>query len=147
MIQLDHRERFQMELWILLLQSRKQISEITEREFGVQAAGDVQFSGTFRHGLSGDAQRIVDVVSVGVGLARRAKETTELAIDITDIRRIEMSIDVEVRRPAMLLSPHGVGKFAERVEIVGAEEGHAVFEREALAAIYFPAKLVKLGVV
>jgi len=86
-------------------------------------------------------------VRVGVGLARRAKETTELAIYITDIRRIEMTIDVVVRRPAMLLSSHSVCKFAQRVEVVRAEESYAVFEREALAATYFPANHVKLGVV
>ena len=33
MVKLDHRERFQMQLWILLLKRRKQIGEIAEREF------------------------------------------------------------------------------------------------------------------
>ena len=86
-------------------------------------------------------------MGVGVRLARRAKEAAELTIDIADIRRIEMAVDVEVSRASMLLSPDCVGKFAQGVEIVRAEEGHAVREREALAAIYFPANFVKLGVV
>ena len=136
-----------MKLWILLLQSRKQIGEIAERQFGVQAAGDVQFSRAFRDGLTRDAQGIVDVVRIGIRLTRRAKETTELAIGITDIRRIEMPIDVEVRRPAMLLSSRGVGKFAQRVEIVSAEESYAVSKGETLVAIYFGADLVKSCVV
>ncbi len=70
---------------------------------------------------------------VGVGLARRAKETAELAIDITDVRRIEVTIDIEVSRAPMFLSPHVVGKLTQCVEIVCGEKGDAVCEREAFA--------------
>src|SRR5436853_7108714 len=102
-IELDHRERFQMKLRIRFLQRRKQIGEVTERQFRVQPAGNVKFSRAFIDGLSGDAQRVFDVVRVSVRLTRRAEETAELAVYITDIRRIEMTIDVEVGRAALLV--------------------------------------------
>ncbi len=89
----------------------------------------MQFSRAFGHRLSRDAQGIVDVVRIGVGLARRAKETAKLAINVANVRRIEMTIDVEVSRAPVFRSPDSVGKFAQRVEILGAEEGNAVVER------------------
>src|SRR5712671_5306452 len=95
----------------------------------------MQFSRAFRHSLPRDAQRIVDVMSVGVGLARRAKETAELTVDIADVRRIEMTIDVEVRSPSMFPAPHCIGKFTQGVEIICGKESYAVFERKTFAAI------------
>ena len=103
----------------------------------------MQLSRAFRHGLSRDAERVVDVVRIGVGLSRRAKEATELTINIADVRWIEMTIDVEVSRAPVLRSPDGVGKFAQRVEIVGGEQSNAVFQGKAFAIIYFRANLVK----
>ena len=81
----------------------------------------MQLSRAFRHCLTGDAQRIIDVVRVGVRLARCAKETAELAIDIADVCRIEMAIDVEISRTSMFPSPNRVGEFAERIKILRAE--------------------------
>ena len=108
-IQLDHREGFQVKLRIFFLQRRQQVSEIAERQFRIQSARDVQFGCAFRYRLSGDAQRIVDVVRVSIGLTRRAKEAAELAINVANVRRIEMAIDVEVSRASVLLPPHRVG--------------------------------------
>ena len=93
----------------------------------------MQLGRAFIHGLSGDAQGILDVVRVSIGLARRAKEPAELTIDIADIRRIEMTIDVKVSGPPMFPAPHVVGKFTQRVEIVGGKKGDAIFEGEAFA--------------
>jgi hypothetical protein len=39
-----------------------------------------------------------------------------------------MTIDVEVSRPPMFPAPHGVGKFAQRVEIVCGEQRYTVIE-------------------
>src|SRR6267378_1834146 len=99
----------------------------------------MQLSRAFRRRLSRYAERVVDVVRIGVGLARRAKETAKLAINITDVRRIEMTIDVEVSRAPVFRSPDGVGKFAQCVEIVCGEQSNAVFEGKAFAVIYFHA--------
>ena len=88
----------------------------------------MQFGRAFADGPSGDAQTVVDIVRVSVRLSRRAEETAELAIDITDVRRIEVAIDVEVARAAMLLPAHRVRQFAERVQVVGVEKRDAVIK-------------------
>src|SRR2546421_3813189 len=96
MIEFDHRERFQMKLRILLLQRCQQIREVAERQLRVESASDMQLSRAFVDRLAGNLQRIIDVVRVSVRSARRAIEAAELAVDVADIRRIEMPIDVEV---------------------------------------------------
>src|SRR5437016_7063129 len=136
-----------MKLRILLLQRCQQIREVTEWKFRVQSACDVQLSRAFTYRLSGDLQRIVDVVRVSVRLARRAIEAAELAVDVANIRRIEMPIDVEVSGAAVLLSTHYIGQLAERVQVVGMEKGEAVIERQTLAGFYLGADVVKLDVV
>jgi hypothetical protein len=88
----------------------------------------VQFRRAFIDGLTGDAQLIVDVVRVSVRLPRRAKEAAELAVDITDVRRIEVTIDVEVGRAAMLSAAHSVRQLAERVQVISIEEGEAILK-------------------
>ena len=77
----------------------------------------MKFGRAFIDCLSGDTQRIFDVVRVSVWLTRRAKEAAELAVNITNIRGIEMAIDVEVSRAAVSLPPHRVGQFAQRIQI------------------------------
>ena len=47
MIDLHHREGFQMKLRILLLKRRQQICEVAERQLRVQPADDVQFRRAF----------------------------------------------------------------------------------------------------
>src|SRR5258708_33755067 len=68
----------------------------------------MQFSRAFRNGLARDAQGIFDVVRVSVRLARRAVEPAEFAINVADVRGIEMAVVVEVKRAAMLLPGGGV---------------------------------------
>src|SRR5437763_1277683 len=147
MIQLNHRERFQVKLRILLLQRYQQIREVAERQLRVESAGDVQLSRAFTYRLSGDLQRIVDVVRVSVRLARRAIEAAELAVDVANIRRIEMPIDVEVSGAAVLLSTHYIGQLAERVQVVGMEKGEAVIERQTLARLHLGADVAEFRIV
>ena len=66
-------------------------------------------------------QRIFDVVRVSVWVARRAVETAEFAVDVTDIRGIKMSIDVESSHASVFLPPHSVGEFPEGIQICGVE--------------------------
>src|SRR5882724_9840097 len=103
----------------------------------------MQFSRAFRKGLAGDAEGIVEVMRVRVRLARGAVEPAEFAINVADIRRIKMPVDVEISRAAMLLPADGVGEFAQGVEIVGREKRYAVFKRQARTACYFAANLVQ----
>src|SRR5438270_11029555 len=111
-IEFDHRESFQMELWIFVLQGRKQVRKVTQREFRIQAARDVQFGGAFANGLAGNAQTVLDVMSICAGLPWCPVETAELAIDITNVCWIEVTIYVEVRNRAVLFSAHMVRELA-----------------------------------
>src|SRR5947207_11218378 len=107
----------------------------------------MQLSRAFVERLAGDLQRIIDVVRVSVRLARSAIEAAELAVDVANIRRIEMPIDVEVSGAAVLLSTNCVGEFAQRVEVFGMEKSEAVIERQTLARLHLRADVVKLDVV
>src|SRR6185369_14668634 len=102
-----------MQLWVLFLQRRKQIGKVTERKFCVESASDVQLGCAFGNCPLCDFQTVVDIVCVSVGLPRCAVETAKLAISVTDVCRIEMSIDVEVGRAAMSLASHDVGQLPE----------------------------------
>ena len=103
-----------MKLRIVLLQRGKQIGEITERQFGVQPARNVKFSRAFLNSFAGNAQAVVDVMRVGVGLSRRAIKAAKLAVGVTNIRRIEVPIDVEISGAAVLAAANAVGEFAQR---------------------------------
>src|SRR6185503_20697610 len=111
-----------MQLRVLFLQRRKQVGKVTEGKFRVESAGDVQLSCAFSNSPFRYFQTVVDVVCVSVGLSRRAIETAKFAIGVTDIRRIEMSIDVEIGRAAMSSSSHDVGQLSESGKIVGGVE-------------------------
>ena len=78
----------------------------------------MKFGGAFAYRLTGYAQRIIYVVRVGIRLARRAKEAAEFAIDVTDIRRIEMTIDIEISRASVLSSTNCISEFAQPIQIV-----------------------------
>ncbi len=86
----------------MLLQRGKQIGEVTKRQLGVQSTCDVEFSCAFLHRFTGDAQAIVDVVGVGVRLARRAIKAAKLAVGVTNVRWVEVTIYVEIRGATML---------------------------------------------
>src|SRR5215471_3955226 len=107
----------------------------------------MQFRRAFLNRLSGDAQGIFNIMGIGVGLPRRAEEAAELAIDVADVRRVEMTVDVKVCRASMLPSAHRVSEFAQGVEIIGVKECDAVLEREAFAGPDLGADVVQFGVV
>src|ERR1700752_1197915 len=99
-----------MQLRVFSFKRRKQISEITERQLRIQAAGDVQFGGAFTDRLTGDAKRVLNVMRVSIRLTRCAKEAAKLAIDITNVGRIEVPVYVVIRRPPVLLPAHRIGQ-------------------------------------
>ena len=61
---------------------------------------------------------MIDVVRVSVGLARRAIKAAEFAVNVANVGRVEVAIDVKVSRASVLLSTNSVCQLAERVEIV-----------------------------
>src|SRR5215831_7179203 len=101
-----------MKLRVFFLERRKQVGEVAERELCIQAAGDVQFSRAFLNCLTRNPQGLVNVMGIGVRLARRSKKAAELAIYIADVGGVEMTIYVEVGRASMLSSTHSISQFA-----------------------------------
>jgi len=81
----------------------------------------MQFSGAFGHCLAGNTQAVVDVVRVSVRLARSSIEAAKLAVDVTDVSWIEMTVDVEVSDFPVSLPSDCVGEFAEPGQIVRRE--------------------------
>ena len=130
-----------------MLQSRKQIGKVTERKLCIQTAGDVQFGCAFGDCLGCDFQTVVDVVRVSIRLARRAKEPAKLSIGVTDVRRVQVAIDVEVRGAPVTSTTHEVGEFTERRQIVGRIKRDAVFERESFTGVNARCNLVEFFVV
>src|SRR6266849_3171089 len=126
-----------MKLWVMLLERGKQIGEITERQLGVQSTGNVQFSCAFLHSFAGDPQAIVDVMRVGIGLTRRAIEPAKLAIDVTNVCRIEVAIYIEVSSATVLAATNAVSEFTKPRQVVSGKQSDAVCERETLACCNF----------
>ncbi len=118
MVNLDHSECFQVECRILSLERGEQVCKIAEWQFSVEASDDVQFGSTFLDGLSGNTQRLDDIMCVSVCISRGAIKTAELTIGIANICRIEVPVNIKIRGAAMLLAPHYVSQFAQGREII-----------------------------
>ena len=84
---------------------------------------------------------------VSARLSRGTIEAAELAIDIANVRRVEMPVHIEVRVPAVLLPAHEIGQFTQRGQIVGREKCQPICEREPLAASDFGREVIELRVV
>ena len=84
---------------------------------------------------------------IGVRLTRRAEEAAELAVDIADVCRVEVTVDVEICRASVPRATDGVGEFAQRVEIICVKESDAVVERETFAGSDLGADVVQFVVV
>jgi hypothetical protein len=94
----------------------------------------VQLGGAFSNCLGRDFQTVVDIVCVSVGLPRGAVEAAKLAVGVTDICRIEVSIDIEVGRATVSSSADYVGQLTETRQIVRGVEHQTIFKRETFAA-------------
>ena len=136
-----------MKLRVLLLETGKQVCEITEWQLCIQAARNVKLSCAFFNGLTGYAQAIVDVMRVGVRLSWSAIEAAKFAVGVTDIRWIQMPIDVEVSRTAVSPPSHDVRQFAECGKIVSGIKSDAIGKGETLSGRDALGYLVKVFVV
>src|SRR5260370_40434327 len=117
-VKFDHRKRLQMKLGILAFKRRKEICEITKRQFGVQATCYMQFSSPLAHSLAGNIQAFVNIVGISICLSGSAIEPAKLAVNITNISGIEMTINVEVSPATVALSPYSVGELPQSLHFV-----------------------------
>src|ERR1700674_1096205 len=99
----------------------------------MQAAYHVKFSGAFANTLFGTLVDLFERERVGAGSAWVAAESAELAVRNADIRRINVTVDVEIGDVAVALFAHMIGKPAYGEKIGRAIESDAIAGREALA--------------
>jgi len=78
---------------------------------------------------------------------RLPKEATKLAVDIANIRRIEVAIDVEISRASVQLPSHGIGELSQRIQIISCEKRHAIVECQALSGPHLSTDFVQFGIV
>ena len=70
----------------------------------------------------------------------------ELTIRNADVRMIEVTIDVVIRRQSMLASSHMIGEFAECVEVGRVVKRQAFVECQALAVFYLECDIAEFWV-
>src|SRR6185503_9603999 len=93
-----------------------------EGQFRVQTADDVQLRCAFLDCFAGNPKRLVNVVCISICLTRSTVETAKLTVGIADIRRIEMTVDVEISYFAVLVAAYFVCQFSESWKIIGRIE-------------------------
>ena len=108
----------------------RSISQIpVERQLRMQAADDVELGDRFAS--SPRPARCPDLVErhrVRLRIARLLAERAEPAAGHADVGRIDVAVDVEVRDVAVQPLAHDVGHVAERQDVGGAVQRHAVVE-------------------
>src|SRR5690242_840858 len=93
----------------------------------------MQLGCAFSHGLRRDLQTVVDVVCISVRLSRGAKEAAKLAVGITNVGRVEVPVDVEIRGATVTPASDRIGEFAERRQVGCFIKRNAIVERETFS--------------
>ena len=103
------------------MSAESKIGKVAEWQFRIESTRDVQFGGALFYGFAGDPKAVVNVVCIGIRLARRAIEAAEFTIRIANVGRIEVAIDVEIGGSPVLLSPYAIGQLSQRRQIVSGK--------------------------
>ena len=91
---------------------------------------------SFRDGLPRDLDPFRDRMRLSAFLPRPLVKPAKLAVGNADVRVVEMPVDVEVSRLAMLFATDEVGEHANGVEVVCSIKRHAFLEGQAAAGFY-----------
>jgi hypothetical protein len=86
-------------------------------------------------------------VRVRIDSARRPKEPAKLAINITDIRRIKMAVDVKVSCATVQPTAHGVGKLCQCRQVVSCIKLQAIVKRKPFVALNSGSNLIQVVIV
>ena len=114
---LDHSERFQMDLREALLQAGNQVEKILKWQIGMQAADNMEFRNRFAVAGSGSLESFFERHRVGARRVLLAAKGAEPACGHADIRRINVAIDVEVGLVAVHALAHGIRQPADRKDV------------------------------
>jgi len=99
----------------------------------VQATDDVKFSYSLTVSRGSSLESFIERHGIGAGSVFLATKRTETAGRDADVRRIDVTIDVEVRLVAVHAFADLVGHPAHGEDVAGAIEREGVGETEALA--------------
>ena len=95
---LDHGERFDVDLREALLEAADEVEEILKRQIGMQSADDVKLGDRFGVSGGGRLPRFFERHGVGAGRVLLAAEGAETAGGYTDVGWIDVPVDIEIRR-------------------------------------------------
>src|SRR5438034_2248909 len=107
-----------MQFRIPALQRTQEIRKVFEWQLGVETPSDVQLRCALGDRLAGNTQAVLDAVSIGIRLPRRTVKPAELAVGITNIRGIEMPINIEICHATMFSASNAIGECAQPGQVV-----------------------------
>src|SRR5271156_1088048 len=134
---LNHGERFEVNLRKALLQPRAEVEEIVKRQIGMQSANDMKLSDRLGVARGSRFESLLKRHGVGARRILFAAEGAKAAGRDAYVRRIDVAIYVEVSLIAMHALADVIGHPAHRENIAGAVQREQVRGGEALAGHYF----------
>ncbi len=144
---LDHGEGLDVDLRKALLKAAHQIEEVLEGKVGMEAADDVELGDGLGIAGGSGCPGLFERHGVGARGAFAASESAEAAGGDTDIGRIDVAIDVEVRDVAMHALADRIGQPADGKHVGRVVESEAIAEAEALAGSEFAGDGQEAGIV
>src|SRR5674476_1026891 len=142
---LHHGERLQVHGGKTLLEAAEHLAEPVQGQCRVQSADDVELGDGLAPAFAGALPDLFQRHGVRLGVAHPLAERAQAATGHADIGRIDVPVDVKVGFRTVQAFAHQVGQVAERQDIGGAVERHAVLERQALPRFHLAANRVKPG--
>ena len=130
-------ERLDVNLWRFFTDGAQHVGVVTERKPRMQSANNVHLRGAALACLARFCADVIQVVFVRAVLILLAMERAELATEGTDVRVIQMPIDVVEDRVAMQASAHHVGQAADFMDVRGSKEHCAIRRGEPFAHLHF----------
>src|SRR5580704_10019149 len=111
-----------MHLREALLQAGNQVEKILKWQIGMQAADDVELRNRFAVAGGGRLEGFLEGHRISTGRILLPAKSAEAAGGNTNIRGIDVAIDVEIRLVAMHALTHGIRQPAHSEDISGAVE-------------------------
>ena len=127
---LDRGEGLDVQLRSNLVDRLQHRGVVIEGQPGVQSAHDVQFGGTRFGSLDGLLSNLIDRVLVGTLVATFPVKGTEGAAEGTDVRVVDVAVDVEPGDVPVHSPSDEVGQCAHRVDVFGLVEKKSVLAGE-----------------
>ena len=125
-----------MHLRKALLQAAQHLAIPVQRQLRMQPAHDVELGDGLAPAFAGAVPDLFERHGVGLGIAHPLAERAQPATGHAHVGGIDVAVDVEVGDVAVQALAHQVGQVAERQDVGGAVERHAVLERQPLAGFH-----------